>query len=137
MKIISNPLDIKLEQFTQEELDVVLAKIKHESCRSREAYFSFECVSSDHRIVMAKICLSLHRNAAQTTQTTHYDLSLLNNSGIRDKYMITLTNKFDVLQETSETLTPNDKYENLEAAAECMPRAKHRVPWELRKTMTT
>ena len=52
--------------------------------------------------------------------------------------MITLRNKFDALQEISETLTPSDKYENfvnacMEAEAECIPtklRAKHRVPWE-------
>ena len=39
--------------------------------------------------------------------------------------MITLRNKFDALQEISETLTPNDKYENfvnahMEAVAECI-----------------
>ena len=53
--------------------------------------------------------------------------------------MLTLRNKFDALQEKSETHTPNDGYENfinahLEAAAECIPtkqRAKSRVPWEI------
>ena len=40
--------------------------------------------------------------------------------------MLTQRNKFDVLQEISETLNPNDEYENfvnahLEAAAECIP----------------
>ena len=52
--------------------------------------------------------------------------------------MITKRNKFNTLQEISETLTPNDEYENfvkahIEAAAECIPtklKAKHRVPWE-------
>ena len=47
-----------------------------------------------------------------------------------------LRNKFDALQEISET--PNDGYENfvnadMEAAAECIPTkltAKHRAPWE-------
>ena len=60
----------------------------------------------------------------QTAKTTHYDWSLLNNWDISDKYTITLRNKFDTLQEISETL--NDKYENFinahtEAAAECIP----------------
>ena len=53
---------------------------------------------------------------------------------ICDKYT-TLRNKFDALQEISETLTPNDEYKNFvnvhtEAAAECIPtelRVKHRV----------
>ena len=50
---------------------------------------------------------------------------------ISNKYVITLRNKFDAPQEISETLTPNDKYENfsnvlMEAAAKFIP-AKLRV----------
>ena len=101
-----------------------------------EAYFSFEGVSSDHRIVTVKIRLSLRKNAARITITVHYDGFQLNNRDIRDKYTLILRNKFDALQEISETPTPNDEYENfvkahLEAAAECIPtkqRAKPRVP---------
>ena len=54
--------------------------------------------------------------------------------------MVTVRNKFDILQETSETHTPNNKYENFitnhmqaAAVAECIwtkPRAKCRVTWE-------
>ena len=92
-----------------------------------EAYSSFEGVSSDHRIVTAKIRLSLCRNVNQTTKTTHYDLSLLSNRDISNKYMITLRNKFGALREISEKLTLNDKHENFvnvhmeAAAAECLP----------------
>ena len=93
-------------------------------------------MSSDHRIVTAKIRLSLRKNATRTSTTVHYDLALLNN--IRDKYALALRNKFDALQEKTETHTPNDEYENffnahLEAAAEYIPikqRTKSRVPWE-------
>ena len=78
-------------------------------------------------------------NAARTTTTVHYDWSLLNNRDIIDKYTLTLRNKFNALQEISETHIPNDEYENfvnthLEVAAECIPpkqRAKPRVPWEI------
>ena len=95
-------------------------------------------MSSDYRIVTAKIRLSLRRNAVRITATVHYDWSLLKNRDIRDKYTLTLRNKFDALQEISETPTPNDEYKNfvnaqLEAAAECIPikqRAKPRVPGE-------
>ena len=104
-----------------------------------EAYSSFDGVPSDHRIVTAKIQLSLRRKTTLTTTTVHYDWSLLNNREIRDKYMLTPRNKFDALQENTETHTPNDEYENfvnvhLEAAAECIPtkqRTKSRVPWEI------
>ena len=74
-----------------------------------KAYSSFESVSSDHRIVTAKISLSLHWNTTQTIKTTHYDWSLLNNTDISDKYTITLRNNFNALQEISETLTPNEE----------------------------
>ena len=53
--------------------------------------------------------------------------------------MVTITNKFDTLQETSERLTPNDEHKNfvtthIEAATKCIPtksRLKCSVPWEL------
>ena len=55
--------------------------------------------------------------------TVHYDWSLLNNRDIRDKYALALSNKFDALQEKTETHTLNDEYEyfvnaHLEEAAE-------------------
>ena len=70
--------------------------------------------------------LSLHRNMTQTTQTVHYEWSLNNNRDISDKYKITLRNKFDALQKISETLAPNDEYENfvnshMEVAVEYIP----------------
>ena len=53
---------------------------------------------------------------------------------ISDKYTITLRNKFNALQDISETLTTNDEYENfinshMEVTAECIPtklKAKNR-----------
>ena len=57
---------------------------------------------------------------------TQYDWPSLTNRDICNKYMVTVRNKFDSLQEISETYTPNDEYENfitahVEAAAECIP----------------
>ena len=77
-----------------------------------EADSAFEGLSSDHRIVTAKKRLNLRRNAAQTTTTTYYDWSLLNNKDISDKYSITQRNKIDAQQEISETISSNDEYEN-------------------------
>ena len=67
-----------------------------------EAYSSFECVSSDHRIVTAKIRLILRNNTTGTTITVHYDWALLDNRDIRDKYALAQRNKFDALQEKTE-----------------------------------
>ena len=50
--------------------------------------YSFEGVSSDHRIVAAKIRQSLRRNTIQTTKTTQDDRFLLNNKDISNKYTI-------------------------------------------------
>ena len=66
------------------------------------AYSTFECVSSDHRIVTAKIRLSLRKNATRTATTKHYDWALLNNRDIRDKYVLESRNKFETLQEKTE-----------------------------------
>ena len=53
-----------------------------------EAYSSFEGVSSDHRIVTAKLRLNLRKNATRTAITKHYDWALLNNRDSRDKYVL-------------------------------------------------
>ena len=103
-----------------------------------EAYSSFEGVSSNHRIVMAKIPLSLRKNATPTVITKHYDWALLNNRDIRNEYVAELRNRFETLQAKTEKGTPNDEYESfvnahIKAAAKYIPkklRTKYRVPWE-------
>ena len=77
-----------------------------------EAYSSFEGMSSDHRIVTAKIRQSLRKNATRKATTKHYDWALLNNRDIRDKYVLELRNRFETLQEKTEKGTSNDGYEN-------------------------
>ena len=108
------------------------------SAMNCEAHSSFEGVSSNHRIVTAKIRLSLRKNATRTATTKHYDWVLLNSRDIRDKYVLELRNRFETLQEKTEKGTLNDEYENfvnahLETATNCIPakhRTKYRVPWE-------
>ena len=107
------------------------------SAMNCEAYSSFEGVSSDHRIVTAKLRLSLRKNTTRTATTKHYDWAVFNNRDIRDKYVLELRNRFET-QEKTEKGTPNDEYENFveahpEAASKCIPtkpRTKYRVPWE-------
>ena len=65
------------------------------SAMNCEVYSSFEGVSSDHRIVTAKLWLSLRKNATRTATNKHYDWDLLNNKDIRDKYALELRNKFE------------------------------------------
>ena len=91
--------------------DIVINKNWSNSALDCESYFCFEGVSSNHRIVTAKIQQSLRRNAARTTTNAHDDWSLLNRD-IWDEYTLTLRNKVNALQEISETFTPNDEYKN-------------------------
>ena len=117
---------------------VLINKEWKNSAMNCEAYSSFESVPSDHRIVTAKIRLSLRKNAKRTATTKHYDWALLNNKDVRDKYVLELRKRFETLQEKTEKSTPNDEYENfvnahLEAAAKCIPtklKTKYKVPWE-------
>ena len=56
------------------QIDYVFINRKWEnSAMNCEAYSSFEGVSSDHRIVTAKVRLSLRKNATRTATTKHYD----------------------------------------------------------------
>ena len=98
---------------TKVQIDNVFINKKwNNSALNCATYSSFEGLSSDHRIVTAKIRLSLRRNVARTTTTVHYGCFLLNNRDIRDKYTLTQRNKFDAQQGKSETHTPNDECEN-------------------------
>ena len=124
---------------TKAQIDYVLINKKWKnSALNCKAYSSFEGVSTDHRIVTAKIRLSLRKNAKRTATTKHYDWALLNKKDIRDKYVLELRNRFETLQEKTETSTPNDEYENfvnahLQAVAKYIPtklKTKYRVPWE-------
>ena len=134
---------------TKVQIDYILMNKKWiNSTLNCEAYSSFEGVSSDHWIVPAKIHLSLRRNALEKNKTPYYDSSMLINRDITDKYTIILRNKFYVLKEILERLTPNDEYENfitahMEAAVEFIPnklRTKHRVSLKtlaVKKNVTT
>ena len=124
---------------TKVQIDYVLINKKWKnSAMNCEAYSSFEGVSTDHRIVTAKIRLNLRKNAKRTATTKHYDWALLNNRDTRDKYVLELRNRFETLQEKIKKSTPNDEYENfvnahLKAAAKCIPtklKTKYRIPWE-------
>ena len=87
------------------QIDYVFINKKWEkSAMNCEEYSSFEGVSSDHRIVTAKIRLSLRKNVTRTATTKHYDWALLNNRDIRDKYVLELRNRFETLQEKEEKI---------------------------------
>ena len=132
-------MDIHVHQQYKAQIDYVLKNKKWKnSAMNCEAYSSFEGVSTDHRIVTAKLRQSLRKNARRTATTKHYEWALLNNRDIRDKYVLKLRNRFGKTTKKTEKNTPNNEYESfvnahLEAAAKCIPtklKTKYRVPWE-------
>ena len=70
-----------------------------------EVYSSFEGLSSDHRIVTAKIHPSLRKNKTQIAKTARYGWPSLKNKDFSNRYTVVVRNKFDALQEISETHT--------------------------------
>ena len=101
---------------TKAQIDYVLINKKWKnSAMNCEAYSSFEGVSTDHRIVTAKIRLSLRKNAKRTATTKHYDWALLNNRDIRDKYVLELRNRFETQQEKRKKVhqTTNTKISSM------------------------
>ena len=110
------------------------------SVQNCEAYNSFEGVSSDHRIVSKKVQLSLRANKKKSSRKPPFDWKQLSsNADIRNKFTITLQNRFSQLQnEDNDNINPNNTYINFmnahkQAAEDCIPlkhKIKHKVPWE-------
>ena len=89
-------MDLHIRENRKAQIDYVFINEKWKnSTISCEAYTSFEDVSSDHRIVTAKIRLSQRKNVTRTATTKHYDWALLNNRDIRAKYVAELRNRFE------------------------------------------
>ena len=102
---------------TKTQIDYVFINKKwNNRALNCEAYSSFKSVSSDHRIVTAKIRLSLRRDTSRAITTVHYDWVPLHNKDIWDKSAFILRNKFDALQEKTEThnLESHGRYYQLE-----------------------
>ena len=102
------------------------------SPRNCEAYFSFEGLSFDHRIVMAKVLLGLRRNKKQIVKITRYNWSSLTNRDTSCKCAVTVRNKSRRYLKDVPRMT-NMKTSLLPTAAECLStnsRVKCGVPWE-------
>ena len=125
---------------SKSQIDYILVNKKWKnSVTNCEAYNSMETVYSDHRIVSAKIRLSLRQNQKKSmTKTPAYDWSSLNDPQIADEFSITLKNRFDILQVTTNVGSADTSYENFitaheYAAQKCVPKkpkTHKQVPWE-------
>ena len=81
------------------QLDYILVRKKwRNSVHNAEAYKSFNTVGSDHRVVAAKLKLSLR--APRKEKRISYDWKLFSQSSeLQQKYTIAVKNKYQVLEE--------------------------------------
>ena len=74
-----------------------------------DCYSSFASIGSDHRIVTAKLRLSLRRKATPQQKKQFNWKSLRCDPGIREQFSLELNNKFEELYNESSTIT--EQYE--------------------------
>ena len=99
-----------------------------------EPYLSFSSLSSDHRVITAKIRLSLRSNKPKTTTSSRYNWTKLRDQNRSNEFKITLSSRS--LQDENNDNTTNTSYRNFEntcahAAEKCIPtrrKTKQKVP---------
>ena len=86
-----------------------------------ETYNTFSTVESDHRIVAAKLRLSLRQNKSSSNKKVRYDWSkLLTDNNIKELYTVEVSNRFQALQDLEEN--SNTIYINIISAQEDVAR---------------
>jgi hypothetical protein len=111
------------------QLDYILVRKKwRNSVTNSCAYNSFASLGSDHRIVTAKIRLSLRASGKTPPRKIKYDWrKLAQDDELQDRYSVHVRNRFSTLRESCED-KPTAVYDcfiqaNREATEELIPRA--------------
>jgi len=74
-------------------------------------------VASDHHLLVARLKLKLRRNwTGRTNQCLGYNTFLLNDTNKREEFSITLSNKFQALQELMEEETIDVRWQRVKGA---------------------
>ena len=111
------------------QLDYILIRKKwRNSVKDAQAYNNFASIGSDHRIVSAKVRLSLRSNHKGTMRKIRHDWKMLKEDDeLQERYTLTVKNRFHALTLENESAT--EEYErfiraNEEAAKEVLPQIK-------------
>ena len=108
---------------------IMLNKKWKNSLKNCEAYSTFSSLGSDHRVVTAKIRLSL-RMCKTRSKTVNYDWSALKNEEIQRKYTVAVRNRYEALCSNEQSVTETAiTYENFikantEVAEKIIPKKK-------------
>ena len=94
------------------QIDFILINKKWVNCSMNcEPFSSFSSFSSDHRIITAKIRLSFRSNKLKTAMTPRYDWTKLRDHNLSNQFKITLSNRYQSLQDESNDITANSSYQ--------------------------
>ena len=106
------------------QIDYILINKKWKnSVKNVEAYSSFASTGSDHRIVIARLKLSL-RKCKTPSGEKKYDWKVLNNNNLQDRYTVLVRNRYAQLSCENDTVTESYQHfmqANNEAADELIP----------------
>jgi hypothetical protein len=112
---------------TKSQVDFILVNKKWKnSIKNCEAYNSFSSMGSDHRIISAKVKLSLRTSKAPVLKPK-YDWSALKDPTVSRLYTVAVRNKYEALCQDTETVSETYAHlieANKEAAKEHKPLKK-------------
>ena len=117
---------------TKTQVDYILVNKKWKnSVHNCEAYNTMSSIGSDHRIVCAKLKLSLRKRKA-LSQQINYDWSALKCENLQQQYTIKISNRYQSLCSHNEDATETCAHPiaaNKETAKELLPK-KNKVKTE-------
>lgn len=121
------------------QIDYILLNKKWKnSALDCEAYNTSSNLNTDHRIVSAKVRLSLRANKPRKRTNIYNWSSLLSDSEVQSNYLVEVQNRFDCLSSEVNIDTNTQRYDLMikahrTATEKCVPkrpRIRRKVPWE-------
>ncbi len=113
---------------SKKQIDYILINRKwRNSAMNCEAYNSFATINSDHRIVTAKVRLSLRANKRNKVNNRFDWSTLISDNNVQKDYLINIQNSFELLTTSDEEQTAETIYESIISAHEktstaCIPK---------------
>ena len=97
---------------SKSQIDFIIGRRKwRNSIKNSEAYGSFNSLGSDHRVVIARVKLSLRMSKTKRREPTPDWGKLKTDIDLQQKYTVEVKNRFAILQSDSDTAT--ERYECL------------------------
>ncbi len=110
------------------QLDYILANKKWQnSFLNAEAYSSFSSIGSDHRIVTAKVRLSLRANGKTPPRKIRYNWKLLStDADLQEQFTVEIRNRFNALRNDESPTENHQRFIDAtsEATEHLMPKIK-------------